>query len=104
MIEQLNDDNLWLHLFTNQRVVVRLYSDYSALCNAFEASYKSIAKENKKSIQFIDVDDSENPNSVNAIGAYSLPFVGIYEEGELKEKFSTPNLSQLHTMIQNQIT
>ena len=103
MVEHVNNDNLKSYYSeTNKKVVVRFYSNWSGLCNAIEPYYHRFAQDQHNTITFLDVDVSHNLKSTAAVGAFSLPFIAVYEAGELTEKLSDSNLVQLQAFLRKQ--
>jgi len=103
MVEHLHNDNLNSYFIeSNNKVIVRFYSNWSGLCNAIEPFYHNLAQE-QGSITFLDVDISHNLRTAVMAGAFSLPFIAVYEAGELKIKFSESNLPQLKEFLLKQV-
>ena len=95
-----NDSNFETILQENEKVVVKYYADWCGNCKLFAPKYKRVSnEENNSQLVFLDVDAEKNPLARKMAGVNNLPFLAVFQNGQLIEGDASRKEEYLRTLI-----
>ncbi len=95
-----NDSNFETILQENEKVVVKYYADWCGNCKLFAPKYKRVSnEENNSQLVFLDVDAEKNPLARKMAGVNNLPFLAVFQNGQLIEGDASSKEEYLRTLI-----
>ncbi len=94
------DTDFFDHLGSNQKVVVKYYADWCGSCRLFAPKYKRVSNEEENSdVLFLEVDAEKNPEARKKAGVDNLPYLAVFESGQLVEGSPSSKEDYLRTLI-----
>lgn len=95
------DTDFFDHLGSNDKVVVKYYADWCGSCRLFAPKYKRVSNEEEhQGIAFLEVDAEKNPKARQKAGVDNLPYLAVFEKGELVEGSPSSKEEYLRGLIE----
>jgi thioredoxin 1 len=96
----ITDNEFEQTLKDNPKVAVKYFADWCGSCKLFSPKFKRNSNdENNAGITFIEVNAEENPNARKAAGVNNLPFLAVFNNGELVEGLPTSSEEYFNEML-----
>ncbi|MCC6818259.1 MAG: thioredoxin family protein [Bacteroidia bacterium] len=90
MAVNISDDSKFQNDIQHPKVVVKYYADWCGSCKLFAPKFRRLSDDERfKDIVFLDVNAEHNPEARKLAQVTTLPYFGLFENGQFKEGMST---------------
>lgn len=97
---QANDSEFKQQLTDNPKVVVKYFANWCGNCKLFAPKYKRVSNEEAyQEVVFLDVNAEENPEARKMAGVDNLPFLAVFENGQLVEGSASSKEDYLRSLL-----
>lgn len=97
-VKILTDENYAEELAT-KNAVIKFYASWCGSCRLFAPKFKRLS-ESVDGVDFFEVDAENNPNIRKISNVTSLPYFGVFKNGEFIEGLSTSKEEALLELIE----
>lgn len=95
------DTDFFDHLGNNDKVVVKYYADWCGSCRLFAPKYKRVSNEEEnENVVFLEVDAEKNPEARKKANVDNLPYLAVFEKGELVDGSPSSKEEYLRSLIE----
>lgn len=96
----VNDQEFKEKLKESPKVAVKYYANWCGSCKLFAPKYKRISnEEDLADVTFLEVNAEENPEARKMAGVDNLPFLAVFQNGELLEGSASNKEDYLRSII-----
>ncbi len=99
-VHKVTDQEFKDQLSNNPKVVVKYMADWCGNCKLFAPKYKRVSNEDDHSdVVFLEVNAEQNPEARKAAGVDNLPFLAVFQNGELVEGSASSKEEYLRSLL-----